>query len=86
MPLYVTSDRDRLYGAKLSPGLGQSSDVSIGGIEFNPLLLGLGILALFGAMYVFGSGSQQRKKRSIQRRISRTRSKLAQQQAQLAAV
>lgn len=52
-------------------GLALGDDISIGGVAFNPLLLGGAVLALFGAVYLFGAGKQKRRQRRVRRRLDR---------------
>lgn len=63
--------------------LGQASDITVAGVELNPLLLAGGIVALLGASYLFGSGKSARKRKRIRKRIGRTEATLRRQRAQL---
>jgi hypothetical protein len=54
-------------------GLGQTE---IAGLTVDPMLLGLGAIALLGAFYLFGSGRPRRKARRLRSKISRSQRKL----------
>lgn len=60
--------------AQLS-GLGQN-ETQILGVTVDPTLLALGAAALFAVFYLTGRGAPRRKRRRLQRKISRAQSQL----------
>lgn len=62
-----------LTGPTFQKRLGQTE---IFGIEVDPTLLALGIVALIAAVYLFGGGRPKRKARRLRRRISKAQTQL----------
>jgi len=59
--------------ARYLTGLGQTQ---IFGVEVDPTLLALGLVALLGAIYLFGGTRPKRRARRLRRRIASAQSKL----------
>jgi len=57
-------------------GFGQDESTQILGTSVDPTLLAVGVGLLFVAVYFLGSGRPRRKRRRLQRKISRTQAQL----------
>lgn len=55
-------------------GLGATTQIF--GLTVDPTLLALGVVALLGAVYLFGSGKPKRRARRLRKRISRSQEQL----------
>lgn len=64
---------ERAQFAVPTTGLGQTE---IAGLTVDPMLLGLGVVALLGVMYLWGGGRPRRKARRLRSRISRSQRQL----------
>jgi hypothetical protein len=66
-----------------SMSLADDGDAStdILGVSVDPTLLGLGLVALLGAVYLFGGTRPKRKARRLRKRISRSQAQLRELQA-----
>lgn len=62
-------------------GLGRLGQTEIFGMEVDPTMLALGLVALLAAIYLLGSGKPKRKARRLRRRISRSQAQLRDLQA-----